>query len=172
MWKYTSCPSIVDRLNLTLHPHPFCLLLFGLFFILLHLLCNLFTKHSFIVHFPFPLFLPFFTSGHFSFCFLLSSASLVALMHSHQPFIHVDVLFIKASIIQPTPRHLRSLRSTSHSIIPPLPPTHGVSLEAWTLPATLLLSSLSLSPWRSHSYSCFGTLLWSPFFWKLMVQGM
>lgn len=78
-----------------------------------------FMKHSFTVHLPFPPFLSLFTSGHFSFCFPLSSSSSVALMHSHRPFIHVDVLFIKASIIQPTPRHLRLLRSTSHSISTP-----------------------------------------------------
>lgn len=104
--------------------------------------------------------LSLFTSGHFSFCFLFSSSYLVALMHSHHPFIHVDVLFIKAGIIQPTPRHLRLLRSTSHSITPPPPPpTHGLSLEAYTLPAPLPLSSLLPSPWRSHSYSYFSALL-------------
>lgn len=118
---------------------------------------SLFIKHFYIVHFPFAPSL--FTSGHFSFCFLFSSSSLVALMHSHHPFIHVDVLFIKASIIQPTPRHLRLLRSTSHSITPP--PTHGLSLEAYTLPAPLPLSSLLLSPWRSYSYSYFSALLWN-----------
>lgn len=131
---------------------------------------SLFTKHFYIGHFPFAPCSPslsLFTSGHFSFCFLFSS-SLVALMHSHHPFIHVDVLFIKAGIIQPTPRHLRLLRSTSHSITPPLPPTptHGVSPEAYTLPAPLP-RSLLLSPWRSHSHSYFSALLWN-----LTVQRM
>lgn len=114
-----------------------------------------FKKHSFTVHLPFPLSL----SIIFSFCFLLFSSSLVALMHSHRPFIRADVLFIKASIVQPTPRHLRLLRSTSHSISPP-PNTRSVPGGRCTHPDTLLLSYLSLTPWRSHSYSYFGDLLW------------
>lgn len=116
MWKYALCPSIIDSLNPTLHPQPFCPLLFLLFY-------SSPSLQNTPLLFIFPsLYFSLSTSVHCSFCFLLSSASLVPLMHSHQPFIHVDVLFIKASIIQPTPRHLRSLRSTSHSIIPPLPP--------------------------------------------------
>lgn len=78
------------------------------------------------------------------FVFSLSSSSMAELMHSHRPFIHGDVLFIKASIIQPTPGHLRLLRPISHSITPP-PPTHGVSLEANALPVTLLFFPFFLS---------------------------
>lgn len=51
----------------------------------------------------------------------------------------------------------------------PSPPTitHGLSLEACTLPAILPPSSFLPRPWRSHSYSYFGALLWN-----LIVQRM
>lgn len=79
----------------------------------------------------------------FSLSCLPPSSMPAAIMHAHHPFIHADVLFIKASIIQPTPWHLSSLRPRSHPPSPPPPPsTHGTSPEASTLPVAPLFSFL------------------------------
>lgn len=93
-------------------------------------------------------------SCHLSFLFSFSSSSMPGLMHSHHPFIH-NVLFIKAGIIQPTPRHLSLLRPTSHPLPPSSTSTHGTSLKANALPVACLFSFLLSCLCRSHSRSLF-----------------
>lgn len=75
-----------------------------------------------------PFSLHFFSHLAISLFFSLSSSSMAGLMHSHHLFIHADVLFIKASIIQPTPQHLSLLRPTSHSFATLLHP------NTWYIP--------------------------------------
>lgn len=120
---------------------------------------SLFIKHFYIVHFPFaPSLHPsLFTSGHFSFFLFLFGRfnAFTPPLHSCGCFIHQS----RHYSTNPTASSFAPLHLPLHH--PPPSPTHGLSLEAYTLPAPLPLSSLLLSPWRSHSYSYFSALLWN-----------
>lgn len=123
-----------------------------------------FMKHSFTVHLPFPLSLSF----HIWPCVFLFPPLLFLFgrFNAFTPPLHSCACFIHQSqhyLTNPTASSFAPLHLPLHHP----PPTHGLSLEACTLPDTLLLSSLWLSPWRSHSYSYVGDLLWD-----LIVQGI
>lgn len=89
---------------------------------------SLFLKHFFIVHFPFTVSL---LSHLANSLFVSSSSSLVALMHSHHPFIHADVLFIKAQhySTNPTASSFAPLHLPLHH-----PPPHH---NTWSVPGGL-----------------------------------
>lgn len=147
MWKHVTCLSIFDSLNLTLLLSPTVFSFSSCRFLwntpLLFICPSLsLSFHIWPCLFLFPPLL--FLFGRFN--------AFTPPLHSCGCFIHQSQHYLT----NPTASSFAPLHLPLHH--PPW--THGLSLEACTLPDTLLLSSLWLSPWRSHSYSYFGDLLW------------